>query len=42
MFKVRNIPKQFPIFKLQLQTAHRDRLLDTSKGIPHDSPRRIK
>lgn len=42
MFKVRNTPKQFPIFKLQLQTEHRDRLLDTNKDVPYDSPGRIK
>lgn len=42
MFKVRNTPKVFPIFKLQLQIAHQGRLLDTDKDIPYDSPGRLK
>lgn len=42
MFKDRNTPKVFPIFKLQLQIAHKGRLLDTVKDIPYDSPGRLK
>lgn len=42
MFRVRNTPKVFPIFKLQLKIAHKGRLLDTDKDIPSDSPGRHK